>query len=290
MSDNPAKVKGRGRWQFFDNIFQLSKHKDPDKLYEEWKYYGKAEYPDHDGHCVCNMSKVVHAHRFYNILTGRVCITGGECAKKLKLRTECKGTNRYLADFLNGSYPSEYTSIEDIYAYSVKQRGEWMKSILKMVDTDLYKKSLREIQSLLTELKEFQSILQQNGVSDPTLDGIVCRIEKRDTELLEYKEAAAAKRREEEERRKKDEEENAEKYRVALAKYYTEQEERRKKDEEERKRLEENERKRHEATRECACGISRANICVCEIPRFELWKVNKQLACTKCKKWKDRCP
>ena len=214
MSDNRAKLKGKGRWQFYEHMLQLSHTKDPDKLHEEWHFYGKAEYPEFNGHCVCNMSKVKHAHRFYNILTGRVCITGGECAKKLKLRTECKGTNRYLADFLNGSYPSEYTTIEDIYAYSVKQRNDWMKSILKEVDTDLYKKSLKDIQCLLTEFKEFQSILQRNGVSDPTLDGIVRRVEEREKGLIQYQREMAAKRREEEQRKK-----NAEENRVALEKY-----------------------------------------------------------------------
>ena len=207
MSDNPAKVTGRGRWQFFDNIFQLSETKDPDKLYEEWRCYGKVEYPEFDGHCVCNMSKVKHAHRFYNILTGRVCITGGECAKKLKLLTESKGTNRYLADFLNGSYPSEYTTIEDIYAYSVKQRGDWMKSVLKEIDTDLYRKTLKEIQGLLTELKEFQSILQRNGVSDPTLNGMVQRLQELERGRIQYKEAmerSALERRQEEEKRGKE--------------------------------------------------------------------------------------
>jgi hypothetical protein len=286
MSDNADKIQWKGRWQFVENILGLSLTKDPDKLHEEWHFYGKAEYPEFNGHCVCNMSKVKHAHRFYNILTGRVCITGGECAKKLKLRTESKGTNRYLADFLNGSYPSEYTTIEDIYAYSVKQRNDWMKSILKEVDTDLYKKSLKDIRCLLTEFKEFQSILLSNGVCDLTLDGIIRRVEEREKALIQYQEVQAAKRREEEEERKNNAAHNAELYRVALAKHLKEKEEEIERLEEEAR---ENKRKREEAMRECACGIRRENICVCEVPSFEVWKVNKQLACTKCKKWKDRC-
>jgi hypothetical protein len=286
MSDNADKVHLKGRWEFYENIFKLSETKDPDKLPEEWKFIGKAEYSDHDGHCVCNNSKVKYAYRFFNIITGCVCICGSVCKNKLKLLTHSSGVNQYLADFLNGSYPSEYTTIKDIYAYSIKQKDHWLKSVLKEVDTDLYKKSLKDIRCLLMLLKEFQTILQQNGVSDCTLDGLVFSVEKRENGLIHYQELQAAKRRKEEEERKKNDDHNAELYRVALAKHLKEKEEEMKRLEEEAR---EKERLRQEAIRECHCGISRANICICADPKFEVWKLNKQLACTKCKKWKDRC-
>ena len=315
MSDNADKIQWKGRWQFVENILGLSLTKDPDKLPEEWKFIGKAEYPNLDGHCVCNMSKVKYAHRFYNILTGRVCITGGECAKKLELRTECKGTNRYLADFLNGSYPSEYTTIKDIYAYSIKQKDYWLKSVHKEVDTDLFKKTLKDIRCILVLLKEFQSILQRNGVSDPTLDGLVCRIEKREKELLQFQELQAAKRREEEEERKKNAAHNAELYRVALAKHLKEKEEESKRlekeamEKEQQRQKAEKQRQKAEkqsilkrqaiiaklpslqAETKCMCGSSLlAEVCKCKHPQFtQRTLFGKTILCSRCTLKKCSC-
>jgi hypothetical protein len=40
----------------------------------------------------------------------------------------------------------------------------------------------------------------------------------------------------------------------------------------------------------CACGLTLGEICRCEIPKFEVYRLNKQYVCTRCSKWKDRCP
>ena len=41
--------------------------------------------------------------------------------------------------------------------------------------------------------------------------------------------------------------------------------------------------------KECGCNIRLIYICNCEKPNFELVKVNNQLWCKKCDKWKCRC-
>ena len=40
---------------------------------------------------------------------------------------------------------------------------------------------------------------------------------------------------------------------------------------------------------ECECGLKYINICKCDIPIFELVKVNNKLFCKKCNRWEDRC-
>ena len=40
----------------------------------------------------------------------------------------------------------------------------------------------------------------------------------------------------------------------------------------------------------CACGLTMGEICRCEIPKFEVYRLNKQYVCIRCSKWKDRCP
>jgi hypothetical protein len=316
MSDNADKVHLKGRWEFYENIFKLSETKDPDKLPEEWKFIGKAEYSENDGHCVCNNSKVKYAYRFFNIITGSVCICGSVCKKKLKLLTNSSGLNQYLADFLNGSYPSEYTTIKDIYAYSIKQKDHWLKSVLNEVRTDLNKKSLKDIRCLLMLLKEFQSILQKNGVYDCTLDGLVCSVEKRENQIIQYHELQAAMRRKEEEERKKNAAHNAELYRVAYEKCIKEEKE------EEIKRLEEEarekerlsqeaEKQRQEAEKQsilkgqamlaterrlqaetkCTCGRSLlAEVCKCKHPQFtQRTLFGKTILCSKCSLKKCGC-
>lgn len=37
------------------------------------------------------------------------------------------------------------------------------------------------------------------------------------------------------------------------------------------------------------CGIIKKNICVCEIPTYELVKLSNNLYCILCNKWKCRC-
>ena len=39
----------------------------------------------------------------------------------------------------------------------------------------------------------------------------------------------------------------------------------------------------------CNCGIRIINICMCEIPKYELVKLCNNLFCINCNKWKCRC-
>jgi hypothetical protein len=40
---------------------------------------------------------------------------------------------------------------------------------------------------------------------------------------------------------------------------------------------------------ECKCGIEFKYICKCDNPKYELVKINRQLWCIPCDKWKCRC-
>jgi hypothetical protein len=39
----------------------------------------------------------------------------------------------------------------------------------------------------------------------------------------------------------------------------------------------------------CKCGIMIINICMCEIPKYELMKLSNNLFCINCNNWKCRC-
>lgn len=48
--------------------------------------------------------------------------------------------------------------------------------------------------------------------------------------------------------------------------------------------------KEEEKLRECCkCGIMKTNICICEIPNYELNKLSNNLFCISCNNWKCRC-
>jgi hypothetical protein len=195
MSDNPDKLKGRGRKDFYVNIFQLSETDDPDALYKEWKFIEEYEHPERDGDCICGSIHLKRAFRFFNRTTGHVIQTGEVCAKKLRLQTKNKETNRFMITFFSLGYITQFCKILDVYEYSVGKRKEWMESILKDGTTDLYKKSLKEIQTLLGDLREFHSILHKNGVTDLYLNRAIRMVEKREGEIIMYKQKREAAER-----------------------------------------------------------------------------------------------
>jgi flagellar biosynthesis GTPase FlhF len=39
----------------------------------------------------------------------------------------------------------------------------------------------------------------------------------------------------------------------------------------------------------CECGLTKGEICRCEQPKFEVYRLNKQYVCSRCARWKDRC-
>ena len=53
------------------------------------------------------------------------------------------------------------------------------------------------------------------------------------------------------------------------------------------KQKEEEEKLRQLCT--CKCDILIINICMCEIPKYELIKLSNNLFCINCSKWKCRC-
>ena len=65
-----------------------------------------------------------------------------------------------------------------------------------------------------------------------------------------------------------------------------------KKVEEERIRKEEEKNRKEEEEKlrkPCKCGIMILNICMCEIPKYELIKLSNNFFCINCNKWKCRC-
>ena len=55
--------------------------------------------------------------------------------------------------------------------------------------------------------------------------------------------------------------------------------------EEERIRKEEEKKMRQP----CKCGIMLMNVCMCEVPKYELVKLSNNIFCVSCNKWKCRC-
>jgi hypothetical protein len=243
MSDNADKVQWKGRWQFVENILGLSLTKEPDKLHEEWKFQRKFEDPTRNGQCICGTSHLKYGFRFSNSSTGHVIMTGKECAKKLKLNYNGSGNNQFISAFMNGDINNgswtAFTKITDIYTYSLDQRADW-KELLDKELKFLYSKSLKQIESLVVELKDFHDILQRNAISDPKVVDIIRQVEKRQEGLIKYRE-------EQREKARQDAAHNAELYRVAHEKHIKEKEEEMKRLEEEAR---EKERLRQEAEKQ----------------------------------------
>ena len=99
--------------------------------------------------------------------------------------------------------------------------------------------------------------------------------------ILYYENLKQEKERQEKERNEKFKQEQLEKARQEKERneYLIKQKE------EERIRKEEEEKLRQT----CKCGIMIINICICEIPKYELIKLSNNMFCINCNKWKCRC-
>lgn len=305
MSDNRDKIQLKGRWQFVENILGLSLTKDADRLHEEWKFQRKFEDPNRNGQCICGTSHLKYGFRFSNSSTGHVIMTGKECAKKLKLHCNGSVNNKFISAFMNGDVINgswtAFTKITDIYNYSLDQRADW-KELLDKELKFLYSKSLKQIESLVVELKDFHDVLQRNAISDPKLVDMIRQVEKRQEGLIKYREERREKARQ-------DAAHNAELYRVAFAKHIKEKEEEKMKRLEEEAREKEQQRKEAEkqsivkrqpkiakvptpqAERKCACGNSLlAQVCTCKFPQFtQRTLVGNTILCSKCQLKKCDC-
>lgn len=282
MSDNTERIGYK-----FSNILDLSVTKDLTSLPEEWECVDYRS--ESSTQCICSRW-IKHAYYYLNRINGNTIRVGSGCVKKLELPKKGEGrhSNPILLRFIQ-QWRGEYTNINDLLKYSEESRND----ILDIIEETIKNVPISKKEELLVQVREMHDIFHKNGIDCKRIQDICHRLL---LEIRRHNEHLEWLRIQEEKQKVKatlDAAEYREKQLAAMAKFREEEKERQKK-EEERKRLEnidrENEIKKHEeAIRECVCGISRANICVCEVPRFELWKLNKQFACTKCKKWKDRC-
>lgn len=282
MSDNAERIGYK-----FSNILELSVTNDMGSLHEEWECVDYRS--ESSTQCICSRW-IKHAYYYLNRINGNTIRVGSGCVKKLELPKKGEGrqSNQFILRFIQ-QWRGEYTNINDLLKYSEQSRND----ILDIIEETIKYVPISKMEEFLDQVHEMRDIFHKNDIDCRRIQAICDRLV---SEIRRHNEDLEFLRIQEQIRQEKARQvaaENQEKHLAAMAKF-REEEEQRRKEREERKRLEkeamENQRKKIEdAIRECHCGISRANICICADPKFEVWKLNKQLACTKCKKWKDRC-
>jgi hypothetical protein len=125
--------------------------------------------------------------------------------------------------------------------------------------------------------------IDEEIISIDCIRNYICRfcIEYERKRYIDFLEKSQKERIEKEILRKREEE-------IEIERKKREQE--RKEEEQERKKAEKLKKENEEKQKQlCKCGIMIVNICICKNQKYELQKLNNNLCCINCNKWKCRC-
>ena len=103
------------KFNFLENIFELSETKNKDELPNEWEFIIRHECVNKSKTCVCNC-KIKNYSIFINRLNKHFIYCGDCCRKQLNLK--CSKENVIFRLFNHGYPKQQYDIIKDIFKYS----------------------------------------------------------------------------------------------------------------------------------------------------------------------------
>ena len=78
----------------FPNQLKLSFCQNIDELHKEWFFIKSVAKVSN--HCICNCILKAYSHYYINIITGKCCIVGKGCEKKLNPKNNNKSLYNYV--------------------------------------------------------------------------------------------------------------------------------------------------------------------------------------------------
>ncbi len=269
-------------YKFEANLLKLSESTDFTNAKKEWIRLPREEKGNKK--CLCQ-HRIRNINYMFNTKTKRIIPIGKDCLKKFNFNSNVL-TNSISVAVLNKYITNlGYEEIDDVEEYSKEIEELYLKSVIEKYESCKYKYS--ELLNLESEVKY---LIELNFVN---LRDIYIKITKQiyylkqaELERLKILKIEQARKQAEDLERYKQLEMERQLAAVKLKELEQKELEKQAIELEIKRQQELAESK---IKRECKCGIRFENICVCDVPTFELIKISKQNWCTKCNKWQDRC-
>jgi hypothetical protein len=239
------------------NLLKLSKDKTIDIALTEWNKIYKEIRTEKSGVCICQ-HKIKNIYFLYNKHTKNIITVGSDCYKKFGLKLNGEIKNPILYKIFNKILSSgEYQLINDLVQYVNQIETELLKYIEKEYNNILkYSLKINKLEDLLNNIND---LIKNYDIE--YLKEIYHEINNKILDLNNKQEENSNLLQENNNKKIFATQHPMENNKIYKNKYIIN-------------------------NNYCNCSI---DICKCNNPRYEIIKVNNQLFCENCQKWKCRC-
>jgi hypothetical protein len=267
-------------YKFDIHLLELSQNKDLETAKKEWEVIYIEKRADKTGLCICqhtikNINYV--KHRF----TKQIIHVGTTCCKKLQIKLNPCNNNIYQT-IMKMNMKGEYKVIDNLLEYVQNVQQELIKCIEHKYKKDITNlEKLKELSNEIKYLINTYDLKDLQNIYDEIMNKIISieriEFERKETTRIEFERKEITRIEFERKELERKEIERKETKRIKI----------------ERKEIEENiDKLLHKNQSQifyCSCSIMEKHICICETPNYVLQKINNNLYCVNCRKWKCRC-
>jgi len=263
--------KSDARHKFKINLIKASCGENYEEAVKEWEII--QDFKGKNGLCICQR-KINNIIFMFNIVNKNIIMVGTKCYKKFNLQINEMNNNAFKKILKSIFKKGEYKIVDNVVEYCNLAKEKLLKHFTEKINElwcqEYLKKLLSDVDNLIKEYKlnyledirvlisdKLKEIIKTNKEETAENDKLIAQ-----HKLLQWRD----------------------KKKTIIEKKILEE-----KKSYENKLLKNEKFRKNKSLITCECGIEYAHLCVCDVPKYELIKINGRYFCNNCGKWKDAC-